>query len=272
MQLASWRLNLHFLCLWFDFIIDQIVQAMHSWCTIWLLKLITEGSQDSKVNSQDKVSQPHFEGSVRSPLTLLKMGLGSPPGLPKIQNTIAGVKTLCIEVFFIPLERSWILDVWNGLPWAIWTSVAQVTVKRKAGSQIGNLTPDHKKSRIDPIPVCAGGVRHTIGKLSRRATSSLQTLLQSEVGTRSFERPKSLESKPGQFRDSTLGVPGQRAIWVWARWSNAENTIWGKVVASPESGPWWVKWVQGRPWLVPTPKGCRMNYNQLVVGFGCRTE
>jgi hypothetical protein len=21
------------------------------------------------------------------------------------------------------------------------------------------------------------------------------------------------------------------------------NTIWGKVVASPESGPWWIKWV-----------------------------
>jgi hypothetical protein len=25
-----------------------------------------------------------------------------------------------------------------------------------------------------------------------------------------------------------------------------------------------------RPWLVPTPKGCRMSFNQLVVGFGCR--
>jgi hypothetical protein len=28
----------------------------------------------------------HFEGVVRSPLTLLKMGLGSPPGLPKTQS------------------------------------------------------------------------------------------------------------------------------------------------------------------------------------------
>jgi hypothetical protein len=45
----------------------------------------------------------------------------------------------------------------------------------------------------------------------------------------------------------------------------------GKVVASPESGPWWVKWVQGRSWLVPTPKGCRMNSNELVVGLGCKT-
>jgi hypothetical protein len=42
----------------------------------------------------------------------------------------------------------------------------------------------------------------------------------------------------GQFRDSILGIPGQKAIWAWAWWSNAENTIWGKVVASPESGPW----------------------------------
>jgi len=61
------------------------------------------------------MSQPHFEGSVRSPLTLLKMGLGSPPGLLKIQDAIVGVKTPCIEVFFIPLKRSQSVDVHNGL-------------------------------------------------------------------------------------------------------------------------------------------------------------
>jgi hypothetical protein len=63
----------------------------------------------------------------------------------------------------------------------------------------------------------------------------------------------------------------KRAIWARARWNNTENIIWGKVVASPESRPWWVKWVQGRSWLVPTPKGCRMSSNQFVVGFRCRT-
>ncbi len=52
------------------------------------------------------MSQPHFEGVVRSPLTLPKMGLGSLMGLPKIQSAIAGVKTFCIEAFFIPLKRS----------------------------------------------------------------------------------------------------------------------------------------------------------------------
>ncbi len=31
--------------------------------------------------------------------------------------------------------------------------------KRKVGSQIGNLTPDHKKSGIDSTPVRTGGMR-----------------------------------------------------------------------------------------------------------------
>jgi hypothetical protein len=52
------------------------------------------------------VSQPHFEGSVRSPLTLPKWGLGSSLGFPKTQNSIAGVKTPCLDVFFISLESS----------------------------------------------------------------------------------------------------------------------------------------------------------------------
>jgi hypothetical protein len=58
--------------------------------------------------------QPHFEGSVRLPLTLPKMGLGSPPGLPKTQSAIARVKTPCIEALFIPMERSWNVHVQNG--------------------------------------------------------------------------------------------------------------------------------------------------------------
>jgi len=200
-------------------------------------------------------------------LTLPKVGIWNPPGLPQLQSSIAEGKTPCLEVFFIPLERSWIVNVQNGLAWAIWTSTAQVMGKRRVESQIDSLTPDHKKSGIDPILMCAGGVRHTVGKLLRRTTSLLQTSSQSEVWAGSYEFPKSQESKSGQFRDSSLGVPGIKAIWMWVPRSNVENTIWGKVVASPESGPWWVKWVQGRPWLVPTPKRCRMSSNQLVGWF-----
>jgi hypothetical protein len=50
------------------------------------------------------VSQPHFEKSVRMKLTLPKWELGSPSGLPKFQNLIAGVKTPRIVAFFISLE------------------------------------------------------------------------------------------------------------------------------------------------------------------------
>ncbi len=66
----------------------------------------------------------------------------------------------------------------------------------------------------------------------------VQTSLQSEVGAKKYEFPKSRESNLGQFRDSSLGVSGKSAIRIWLPRSNMENTIWGKVVASPESGLW----------------------------------
>jgi len=113
--------------------------------------------------------QPRFEGSVRMKLTLPKLGLGSPLGLPKLLSSVVGVKTLHIRVLIISLESYWNVDVENGLTWAIWTSVAQVMAKRRANSQTDNLTHDHTKSGINLTPVCVGGMWHTVGKLSRRA-------------------------------------------------------------------------------------------------------
>jgi hypothetical protein len=89
------------------------------------------------------MSQPYFEKSVRMTLTFPEWELGSPPGLPKLQSSIAGVKTPCIVAFFISLEIYQNVYVENGFAWAIWTSEAQVMAKRKVGSQIGSLTPDH---------------------------------------------------------------------------------------------------------------------------------
>jgi hypothetical protein len=129
-------------------------------------------------------------------------------------------------------------------------------VEKRARSKTSSLTPDHLKLGINPILVR--------WKALEESYNFGSDLVPTEFGVKSYERPKSRESKPGQFRDSTLGVPGKRTIWMQVRRRAAENTIWGKVVASPESGPWWVKWVQGSPWLVPTPKGCRMSSNQLV--------
>jgi hypothetical protein len=139
----------------------------------------------------------------------------------------------------------------NTLPWGVFHIIGKLSKYRCqkwsrmnhldiCSTQIGNLTPDHLKLGIDSTPTCAGRVQHIVGKFSRRATSLLQTSPQSEVWAKSYDLTKSWEFKPGQFRNSTLRVPGQKAIRVWVRRSNAENTIWGKMLASPESGPWWV--------------------------------
>jgi hypothetical protein len=216
------------------------------------------------------MSQPHFEGVVRSPLTLPKMGLGSPPGLPKTQSAIAGVKTPCIEAFFISLERSWSVDV-QKWPRMSHLDICSTSYGRKKGRE-SNWQFDSRPPKVGNRPdsgACRWSVTHR-WKVLEDSYSFSSDLVRSEFEVRSYEHPKSRESKPGQFRDSTLGVSGKRAIWMQVRWRAADNTIWGKVVVSPESGPWWVKWVQGCPWFVPTPKGCRMSSNQLVVSFGCK--
>jgi len=45
--------------------------------------------------------------------------------------------------------------------------------KRKAGSQIGNLTLDHKKSGINQTYVRADEMQYTIGKLLMKSTTLL---------------------------------------------------------------------------------------------------
>jgi hypothetical protein len=49
----------------------------------------------------------------------------------------------------------------------------QVMAKRKVGSQTANLTPDHKKSGIDPIYLATDNVPHIVGKILTRATTFL---------------------------------------------------------------------------------------------------
>jgi len=76
-------------------------------------------------------------------LTPPKWGLRNPLGLPKLQSSIAGVKTPCIRVFIISLESYQSVDVENVLAWAIWTSITHVMAKRKAKNQNNSLTPNH---------------------------------------------------------------------------------------------------------------------------------
>ncbi len=74
--------------------------------------------------------------------------------------------------------------------------------KRKAGSQIGNLTRDHKMSGVDPTSVRVSGVQHTVGKLSTRAKTFLQTLSQSE-----FEHEVIAPQSYGSSNLSSFDIP-----------------------------------------------------------------
>jgi hypothetical protein len=89
------------------------------------------------------MSQPHFGQVWGWSPTLPKLGTWSPSRLPNVQSSTARPKTPRIEVSLVSLERSWSLDIENGLTLVVWTSVAQVMGKRRAGSQTGSLTPDH---------------------------------------------------------------------------------------------------------------------------------
>ncbi len=99
-------------------------------------------------------------------LTLSKWGLRSPPGLPKLQGSILGVKTPQIEAFFISLKSYQSVDVKNGLAWAIWTSIAQVMTKRK-GLKV--------KNRPDP-GVCRWSATHRWKALNKNYKFALDLI------------------------------------------------------------------------------------------------
>ncbi len=61
------------------------------------------------------MSQPHFGQVWGWSPTLPKLGIWSPPRLPNVQSSTARPKIPRIEVFLVSLERSWSVDIENGL-------------------------------------------------------------------------------------------------------------------------------------------------------------
>jgi hypothetical protein len=120
------------------------------------------------------------------------------------------------------------------------------------------------------IPLCAGGVPHTIGKFLTTTITLLHTSPQSKVCTQSYGTPKSRESQLWEFQDSHLGVLGQNDIWVLVPWPCTKYIIRGKVMASPKSGPWWVLWICVCLWFICAPKVLQLCTNQFVVWFLCK--
>jgi hypothetical protein len=143
-------------------------------------------------------------------------------------------------------------------------------VKRRVESQTSSLTPDHKKLGISPIPACAGGVRYTVKKLLRRATSFLQTSSQSKVEIRSYECPKPWD---GIISRLHFGSPGEKVPFGWKCDGETQIILYG--------GRWWF----------PPSLGCgesneskvahglsqhqecsECELTNLLVGFGCKTK
>jgi len=154
------------------------------------------------------LSQPHFEASVRMRLALSKVGTWSPLGLPKFHSSIAEVKTPRLEVFFILLERSWNIDVENGLTWAIRNLQHKLWSKEGSRVKLAIWLPT-TKSRESTQPWC---VQVECNTLLESSWGELQVRFKpcpnqrSESGVMSSQSPESpirdsFETPPWESRD-----------------------------------------------------------------------
>ncbi len=90
----------------------------------------------------------------------------------------------------------------------------------------------------------ASGMPHIVGKRSRQR---LQLCLRPHFNQRYTQEVIGLQNHGSSnfknFGTPNLKVVGQNDIWVQAPWLGIENTIRGKLMASPKSKPWWILWV-----------------------------
>jgi hypothetical protein len=137
------------------------------------------------------LSQPHFEGSVRSPLTLPKMGVWSPPGTPEnSEDDCRGQNTWHLGVLYtVGKVLKCRCPKW---PRISHLDICSPSYGQKKGRE-SNRQFDSRPLKVGNrhTPECARGVWYGVGKLSMRVTTLLETSSRSEVGARSYDRPKS---------------------------------------------------------------------------------
>jgi hypothetical protein len=152
------------------------------------------------LGANSKMSHPYFGQVWGWSLTLGKVGIWSPPGLPSVQSSTARGKTSRIGVFLVSLERSWNVDIENALALAVRTSAAQVMGKRRVGNR---HLPDVQFE-------CATWHWKDLDK-GYNFGSDLVAIQLCSRELWPFKVPGVLS---GQFRDSISGVPGICAIWI----------------------------------------------------------
>jgi hypothetical protein len=142
--------------------------------------------------------------------TLGKVGIWSPPGLPNVQSSTARPKTPRIGVFLVSLERSWSVDIENGLALAIWTFVAQVMGKRRAGVKLSLPTTKSRESTSSKPP---NWECNTLLERWRRGLQVWfrprrdQTLQSGVMSSQSPGTPP--KTPPGTISGLQLGSPGK---------------------------------------------------------------
>jgi hypothetical protein len=211
------------------------------------------------LSSSGGVSQPHFGQVWGWSPTLGKVGGLESSGTPECSELDNKPKTPRIEVFLVSLKSCWNVDIEKGLALAIWTSAAQVMGKRRAGSQIGSLTPDHWKSGINLFPKSELRVQHSVGKILMSVTTLVQTSLRLDFTIESYGHSKFWESNWESSRDS-FGTPfresQQNVPFGCSLGGELQRILQGvRWWLTPESGPWWVLCIQV-PVASPNTQGC----------------
>jgi hypothetical protein len=199
------------------------------------------------LDSSGWLSQPHFEGVWRWHSHSRNGDLWVLRDSRKLRVRLQGSKHLALrcylyhwkglEVYMSKMLHVSHLDIYN-------TSYGWKK-GRESNCQF-NSRPIKVGNRPDP-GVCRWSVTHHWKALKEGYKFSLDFIpikgLSKELWTPKFSGVQT-ETISGPL----LGSPEKKCHSVPQ--ANAENTMWGKVLASPEFGLWWVMWVKGRPWLV----------------------
>ncbi len=111
-------------------------------------------------------------------------------------------------------------------------------VKRRARNQIDNLTPNHGKLGMTQFLCMQVACDMPLESSQRGLQLRFRPHFDRRSAQKNYSPTKLRDSQPWRFRDSHLEVPGQKTIRMPLPREGVEYTIWGKVVASPNFGPW----------------------------------
>jgi hypothetical protein len=185
--------------------------------------------------------------------TLRQVGGWDPLGFLKMQSSILGVKTPRLEVFFISSERSWSVDVENGLACAILTSRAQVMVKRRVGNRLDpgvcRWSATHRWKALEENYKFASDLVSIEGlswelwalKVPKVQTGTFSRLLLGSLGTKNHLDACVMERRREYYMGEGGGFPRVRAVV-----NQVSPCCW---------------------WLVLAPRCSRMWTNHFVVGL-----